>query len=229
MKQPPLDRLEKRLGYQFKQTELLTRALTHRSAPGEDYERLEFLGDAILGFIIAEQLFKRFPGASEGKMTRLRSRLVKGKTIALLASELELSPYLILGSGELKSGGFRRESTLADVFEAIIGAIYLDAGMETVRERVLTYYGTLLTEADPEQITKDPKTRLQEYLQSRKYPLPEYETLNITGKDHAQVFEVICRCMNEQGETFADAKASGNSRRKAEQEAARNLLEKLDV
>jgi ribonuclease III len=224
----PLDALQKRLGYSFNNQELLQQALTHRSASGADYERLEFLGDSILGFVIAEQLFNRFPSASEGQMTRLRSRLVKGKTIAELASQLGLSEHLILGSGELKSGGFRRESTLADAFEAILGAIYLEAGIEQVRERIIDYYGELLAGADPEQVTKDPKTRLQEYMQSRQYPLPIYETIATTGKDHQQQFEILCRCYNERNELLMEQKATASSRRKAEQMAAKLLIEQVE-
>ena len=220
-------RLEKILGYQFKDPNLLRQALSHRSVGAVHYERLEFLGDSILGFIIADELFKRFPDATEGQMTRLRSNLVKGKTLAVLAKQLSLGEFLQLGSGELKSGGFRRESILADSFEAITAGVYLESGVDKCRERLIAWYGKMLLEADPNEITKDPKSRLQELMQSLKLPLPDYETLNVTGKDHEQMFEVQCSCLGSEKITGTKTTAIASSRRKAEGLAAEQALKIL--
>lgn len=222
-----LKALEKNLGYHFKDSNLLRQALSHRSVGSGHYERLEFLGDAILGFIIASELYRRFPDASEGKMTRLRSNLVKGKTLALLSKQLSLGDFLLLGSGELKSGGFRRESILADSFEAIIGAVYLESGVDVCRERLVAWYGKLLSEANPDDAKKDPKTLLQEYMQSLKLPLPNYETLRVLGKDHQLRFEVQCRCLDNEQSIDYSAIAIGDSRRQAEQIAAEKILLQL--
>eukprot|EP01030_Chromulinospumella_sphaerica_P019208 gene19208-19093_t len=174
-----LDRLERQLGYTFKDQELMVLALTHRSFAGRNNERLEFLGDAILNFVAGEALFDRFPLAREGQLSRLRARLVKGETLAVLARGFDLGEYLRLGSGELKSGGFRRESILADALEALIGAIYLDAGMEVARERVLAWLAGEFEGLTLVDTNKDPKTRLQEFLQSRGCELPRYEVVDI--------------------------------------------------
>jgi ribonuclease-3 len=222
-----LQRLEKILGYHFKNPDLLHQAVSHRSVGNIHYERLEFLGDSILGFIIADELYQRFPVASEGQMTRLRSQLVKGKTLAELAIKLSLGDFLQLGSGELKSGGFRRESILADSFEAIIGGIYLESGIETCRDRLIDWYGEYLAKADPADITKDPKTLLQEHMQSFNLPLPVYEILLITGKDHDQQFEVECVCTGNSKYRSNRTVGIGKSRRQAEQIAASKLLELL--
>ena len=219
-----LNRLEKCIGYKFNDINNLHLALTHRSANGKHNERLEFLGDAILGMIVGETLFKRFPTVPEGKLTRMRSTLVKGDTLAELAKEASVGELLNLGPGELKSGGHRRSSILADAVEAILGAIYLDSGMDEVRGVIDRLWETRINKLDPNAHPKDSKTRLQEFLQGRKQALPTYEVLSISGKDHAQTFEVSC-----QVESLPEAVvASGNSRRKAEQEAARLTLEKLD-
>ena len=217
-------RLEKKLGYTFKDPNLLTQAISHRSAGSYHYERLEFLGDSILGFVVADELYQRFPKASEGQMTRLRSNLVKGATLAILAQKLSLGDFLILGSGELKSGGFRRKSILADSFEAILGGMYLEAGIDVCRERLISWYGTLLTEANPDEVSKDPKTLLQEQLQSLQLPLPEYQTLNVIGKDHDQQFEVECQCIGNDKFTDFNTVAIGKSRRQAEKLAADKAL-----
>ncbi|VTQ09361.1 ribonuclease III [Pseudomonas aeruginosa] len=177
-----LDRLERKLGYTFKDRDLMVLALTHRSYAGRNNERLEFLGDAILNFVIGEALFHHFPQAREGQLSRLRARLVKGETLALLARGFEVGDYLRLGSGELKSGGFRRESILADAMEALIGAIYLDTGMDSARERIIAWLGPQLRELTPVDTNKDPKTRLQEFLQSRGCDLPRYEVVDIQGE-----------------------------------------------
>ncbi|WP_088332323.1 ribonuclease III [Lacimicrobium sp. SS2-24] len=215
--------LSQKLGYTFKDEAALELALTHRSASKQHNERLEFLGDAVLGMVIANELYQRFPTQPEGKLTRMRSTLVKGDTLAELGREFELGELLKLGPGELKSGGFRRDSILADAVEAIIGAIFLEAGLETVSKLILTWYATRLQKLNPNEHPKDHKTRLQEYLQGRKLPLPDYEVVEITGKSHEQTFVVECRI----AELQQVVSATGNSRRRAEQQAARKVMEKL--
>lgn len=217
----PLDRLMRKLGYQFEQTALLEQALTHRSHKGKHNERLEFLGDAVLGMVIAETLFSQFPDTPEGDLTRMRSSLVKGVTLAEIAQELGLSDYLRLGQGELKSGGFRRESILADAVEAIIGAIYLDKGLSACKDRILCWYAERLTQITPKE-QKDAKTRLQEYLQGFRLPLPVYDVIATEGEAHQQTFTVRCMVQGYDAVT-----ATGNSRRKAEQDAASIVLEKI--
>jgi ribonuclease-3 len=203
---------------------LLQRALRHRSIGSDNNERLEFLGDAILSYVISVELFQRFPEVDEGRLSRLRASLVKGDTLAVVARELSLGDYLQLGPGELKSGGFRRSSILADAFEALLGAIYLDSDIATVQRVTLRLFNDRLLAISPETALKDPKTRLQEYLQSRQFPLPDYEVTQISGKAHAQTFTVRCRIEALQMEVGAEA----TSRRKAEQLAAKLILEKLD-
>lgn len=218
-----LNRLETRLGYQFVQADLLKRAITHRSAASRHNERLEFLGDSILSLVIAEALYHRFPEVSEGDMSRMRATLVREKTLAELAREFDLGEYLILGPGELKSGGFRRESILADTVEAIIGAIYLDAGMDVIRDLLLRWYAQRLEEIRPGVEQKDPKTRLQELLQGRRKPLPNYAVVRVKGEAHNQEFTVQCEI-----DGLQDAIVGiGSSRRKAEQAAAEKALEQL--
>src|SRR5690554_992037 len=172
-------KLCQQLGIEFNDEALLLQALTHRSAAAKNNERLEYLGDAILNFVIAEELFHRFPQAKEGKMSRLRASLVKGETLAEIARELKLGEVLILGQGELKSGGFRRESILADAVEALLGALLLDSNFETVKPLILRLYDERLDAIDVTETVKDPKTRLQELLQSRKLPLPLYSVREI--------------------------------------------------
>jgi len=217
--------LERRLGYQFKDRALLVLAMTHRSYGGHNNERLEFLGDSVLNFIIAEALFSRFPKAREGQMSRLRARLVKGVTLAELAKEFGLGDFLLLGSGELKSGGFRRESILADAMESIIGAIYLDSGFESCKERVLYWYGERMESLSLQDTQKDPKTRLQEFLQSRQQELPRYEVTNVVGEQHAQTFFVEC----DISMLDCSTKGRGSSRRIAEQQAATQALKLLGL
>ncbi|HCB18176.1 MAG: ribonuclease III [Alteromonadaceae bacterium TMED7] len=217
-------RLSQRLGYQFSNVELLQQALTHRSAAKQHNERLEFLGDAVLGMVVAQALFKRFPTVPEGKLTRMRSTLVKGDTLAELGREADVGELLKLGPGELKSGGHRRSSIIADAMEAILGAIYLEAGLEATTEVILRLWQSRIDKLDPNEHPKDAKTRLQEFLQSRKLPLPVYEVVDISGKDHDQTFVVHCQ-IESLGKPM---KGTGTSRRKAEQQAARNALEKLD-
>ncbi len=219
-----LERLETALGYRFRQPALLETALTHRSAGRRNNERLEFLGDAILGFVISEALFERFPEATEGQLSRMRANLVKGETLAGIARHLNLGDHLILGSGELKSGGFRRESTLADAVEALIGAIYQDGGLDAARDFVLRHLGRHIDRLDPGGVLKDPKTRLQEYLQARGRALPRYEVTAVRGKTHDQVFEVVCHVDGLE----EPSRGSGGSRRKAEQAAAAAALARLE-
>lgn len=218
-----LKRLERKLCYRFIDDDLLKRAITHRSAGSRHNERLEFLGDSILSLVIAEALFHRFPDVSEGDMSRMRATLVREKTLAELAREFELGDYLILGPGELKSGGFRRESILADTVEAIIGAIYLDAGMEAIRPLLLQWYAERLDGIRPGADQKDPKTRLQELLQGRRKPLPSYVVIKVKGEAHNQEFTVQCEIEGES----AIVVGVGSSRRKAEQAAAEKALEQF--
>lgn len=214
-------RLSKRLGYTFNDEKLLLQSLTHRSAKGEHNERLEFLGDSILGFVIAERLYTQFPKESEGDLTRMRSSLVKGVTLAEVARDFMLGEHLILGPGEKKSGGHRRESILEDAVEAIIGAVYLDSDMATCKALVLSWFEDRLSKIKPGINQKDPKTRLQEYLQGRKIPLPLYEVIDVKGQSHNQEFTV--RCTTEV--TSEAIVTTGTSRRKAEQAAADKVLE----
>ncbi len=211
-----LARVEKAFCYQFSQRALLESALTHRSVGKDNNERMEFLGDGVLNFIIAHYLFERFPAASEGELSRLRAYLVRGVTLAALARQHQLGQYLRLGPGELKSGGFRRESILAGAVEAVIGAVYLDGGFDAARDMVLALYHDVLADLSLDQGLKDPKTRLQEYLQSRGWPLPEYRVLSAEGDAHAQVFKLACII----SEPALTTEGEGNSRRKAEQAAA---------
>lgn len=215
--------LSKRLGYSFQDAALLARALTHRSHSGQNYERLEFLGDSILSFTIADALYDRFPQLSEGDLTRVRATLVRRETLAKLARELKLGDCLELGGGELKSGGFDRDSILADTLEAVFGAVYKDSNLEAARAVVLRLYRPLLDDVDPLSIRKDPKTRLQEYLQSQSLATPIYHVLEISGEAHLQHFVVECRVP---GLTEA-IRGEGNSRRYAEQAAAARACEIL--
>lgn len=217
-----LDNLIKKLNYQFKNSALLKAALTHRSVPGNNNERLEFLGDSVLNCVIASVLYERFPKAKEGELSRLRASLVKGETLAKLAQEFELSHYLRLGAGEIRSGGAQRESILADALEAVIGAIYLDSTFDNCKELVLSWFEPRLNAVASIDL-KDPKTELQEYLQAKKYPLPIYTIISITGEPHAQFFNIQCRV----ADLNLSSEGHGRSRRKAEQEAAKNLLELL--
>ena len=218
-----LPRLEQKLGYQFQNKDLLIRAVTHRSAGSRHNERLEFLGDSILSLVIAEVLYHRFPNVSEGDMSRMRATLVREKTLAELAREFVLGDYLILGPGELKSGGYRRESILADTVEALIGAIYLDSNLEGIRTLLLNWYNERLDSIRPGVEQKDPKTRLQEFLQGRRRPLPTYAVTDVKGEAHNQQFTVEC-VIEDMEAAFVGI---GSSRRKAEQAAAERALEQL--
>jgi len=219
-----LERLSTRLCYQFDDPVLLRLAVTHRSVGSTNNERLEFLGDSVLNFVIADALFKRFVQASEGDLSRLRAHLVKGETLAELAQELSLGDCLLLGPGELKSGGFRRDSILAGALEAVFGAVYNDGGFSAARDLILTVYKARLEVVSVENIGKDPKTRLQEFLQARRLALPDYEVVAVEGKEHKQLFRVACQI----GAFDAPIEGSGRSRRRAEQDAAARALELLE-
>lgn len=215
--------LSRQLGYAFKNEFLLSEALTHRSAASVNNERLEFLGDGILNFTIAARLFEQYPDLQEGDLSRLRASLVNKDSLADIARALEIGQYIRLGSGELKSGGRRRDSILADSVEAIFGAVYIDSGFETCRDLILRLYEDKLRNVPDVQMLKDAKTRLQELLQSRHYPLPAYTVLEVSGKAHNQVFKVECS-IEDLGCT---ATAEGRSRRKAEQAAAELAFEEV--
>ncbi len=210
-----------RLGYEFGNTAFLETALTHRSANKNHYERMEFLGDAVLNLVISSELYQLFPKASEGELSRLRAHLVKGESLSKIAIELGLGDFLRLGSGELKSGGYRRKSILADVLESIIGAIYLDAGFAAAQEFILRVFADKIAGVGHVKDLKDPKTRLQEYLQARGMPLPVYEVVKTSGQAHNQHFEVSCNV----SVLDKPVNGSGSSRRNAEQAAAKQVLE----
>lgn len=221
------DKILKIFDYNFNDDSLLNLALTHRSIGSSNNERLEFLGDSVLGMIISAELYLRFPAEREGVLTRLRSSLVKGSTLSKIATELELGDFINLGSGELKSGGYRRASTLADVLEAILGAIYLDSrsehGISRIEKIILNLFASRLDSCEPAGVLKDPKTRLQEYLQAKNADLPVYNVVSISGKEHQQTFKVSCSI-----EAYSiKVVASGASRRKAEQAAAEKALGSL--
>ena len=220
-----LARLSQRLGYPFQSPELLQLAVTHRSVGSPNNERLEFLGDAVLGSVIAKALFDRFPQAKEGQLSRIRASLVRRETLAEIARELELGDYLILGQGELKSGGHHRDSILADCVEAIIGAIQEDSDFAVAKQCVLTLFASRLTQADLGCAQKDPKTQLQEWLQANQLALPVYSVLETTGDPHDRYFTVECRVES----CDVQIKGVASSRRLAEQIAARNVLQELKV
>jgi len=225
MRTDNLDHLQRKIDYQFQDTGLLKQALTHRSAGHKHNERLEFLGDAILNLTIAEALFHQFPKCNEGELSRMRATLVREPTLALLARDFQLGDYLSLGQGELKSGGFRRESILADCVEALIGAISLDSSLANATEIVTRWYQPLLKDIQPGDNQKDAKTRLQEYLQGNRLPVPTYNIVNIQGEAHNQLFTVECSIQNND-RTFI---GKGSSRRKAEQAAAEQILQELKI
>lgn len=219
------DKLQQRLDYTFNDVRLLDEALTHRSFGARNNERLEFLGDSILNFIISRELYRRFPSAREGQLSRLRARLVRRQTLAEVAREFSLGDYLIMGSGELKSGGFKRDSILSDTLEAIIGAIYLDSNVDVVGERIATWFDPRLDALSLKTSQKDSKSRLQEFLQARQYDLPEYVVVAVKGASHDQQFYVECRTVLLSEPVVGE----GTTRRVAEQNAAAMALEKLGV
>ena len=217
-----LTTLQRRLGYEFADQDLLTRALTHRSAASQHNERLEFLGDALIGLSVAQFFFERFPEADEGALSRLRASVVNGASLATIAKQLELSDFLILGESERKSGGRHRDSILADTLEALAGAVMLDASFSEAQSLVVTWLSTLLEAASPTAAV-DAKTRLQEWLQARGEPLPEYQVVAVSGEDHQQSFRVQCALTKRNLTT----EAVGTARRRAEQSAAELMLNKV--
>lgn len=223
MKNPHLA-LAERLGHIFENEQLLALALTHRSAAGKNNERLEFLGDGALNFIVAAELFRLRPKLPEGDLSRLRATLVRGQTLAEIAGEIALADQLTMGEGELRSGGFQRGSIQADAVEALLGAVYMDAGFEACQKVVLRLYRSRLENLPAVDELKDPKTRLQERLQGRGRPLPCYELQGVRGKPHEQKFTVVCSL--EDGKQIA--KGEGSSRRRAEQISAAAMLIELD-
>ncbi len=216
-------RLQQSIAYRFSRTELLAQALTHRSHGAPHNERLEFLGDSVLNCAIAAELFERFGALPEGDLSRLRAQLVRQEALHRLAQTLTLGDYLRLGEGELKSGGFARPSILADAFEALIGAIFLDGGFLAARKTIAVLYQPLLADLDPNALAKDPKTLLQELLQARKMALPQYSVVAARGAPHSQNFEVECLVP----ELSLRTTGSGSSRRTAEQEAALRAFEQI--
>lgn len=221
---PRIEELQQRLGYNFNDQALLMQALSHRSYTSDNNERLEFLGDAVLSIVMSTELYQRHPKLQEGKLSRLRSILVNGQLLGQIAMDLGIGEHLLLGAGELKSGGQHRHSILADTLEAIIGAIYLDSDLETSRACMLRWYGERFTDLSAVKPIKDPKSRLQEYLQGNKLPLPEYHA-EVSGEAHAQIFYVTCRVDG----LDIEAHGESSSRRKAEQIAAQKFLEALNV
>lgn len=215
--------LERRLGYRFRDSGLLQQALRHRSASAHNNERLEFLGDALVNFVVAGALFRVRATDEEGALSRLRASLVREETLAGLARGLELSAALTLGESELKSGGYRRDSILADAFEAILGAVYLDGGFETAKDVCERLFAGLLADLPDADSLKDAKTRLQEWLQARGRPLPRYEVVEESGPPHRRRFHVRASLADAAG----SAEAQGSSRRAAEQDAAAQLLQTL--
>ena len=215
--------LERRIGYSFARPELLRQALTHRSHGTPHNERLEFLGDGVLNCVIAAELYERFGALKEGELSRLRTSLVRRETLHELAQTLELGERLRLGEGEVKSGGSERPKILADAFEAMVGAVFLDGGFEAAREVIRRLYAPQLADLDPRNPGKDPKTLLQELLQARRIPLPQYSVVATQGAAHNQQFEVECVI----AELSVRTRGNGSSRRIAEQEAARRAFEQL--
>nr|WP_305891432.1 ribonuclease III [Methylomonas sp. SURF-1] len=213
------------MGLAFNDPQLFSMALTHRSVGSRNNERLEYLGDSVLGFVIAEQLYELFPDAGEGVLSRLRASLVNQSSLAELARQHNLGDYLILGSGELKSGGFRRDSILSDALEAIMGALLRDQGIDVCRQWILRLFADKLAALKVDDWNKDPKTRLQELMQASRKPLPVYELVGMSGADHAQTFEVKCSV----AVTSETCNGVGISRKKAEQAAAENMLNLLQT
>lgn len=212
-------------GHQFRNPDLLRQALRHRSIGVPHNERMEFLGDALVNLIVAEALHQRWPKADEGALTRARASLVRQSSLAAIARQLGLGELIQFGPGELKSGGHRRDSILADALEAIVGAVHLDAGFEACRALVLPWFEPMLDELPVGKVEKDPKTRLQEWLQARQLSRPEYTLVSTSGEEHARTFSVRCRTENPP----LDAEAEGGSLRAAEQAAAEQVLAKIEV
>jgi len=218
----PPQSLAKALGHDFKDQALLQQALTHCSAGSLNNERLEFLGDSVLGCVISSELYQRYPQAHEGELSRLRASLVRRESLAKVAQTLDIGLYLHLGSGERKSGGHHRDSILSDAVEALLGAIYLDSGFDACRTCILTLFSDVLDNLSDVAALKDAKTRLQEYLQSRHMALPEYRVTEVTGEAHAQFFKVECHVGDSE-----PTQGQGKNRRHAEQDAAEKMLTQL--
>lgn len=216
-------RLARKLGLQFRDAALIRRALTHRSAHADNNERLEFLGDSVLGFVIAERLFQKFTEADEGVLSRLRATLVNQTSLANIARKLNLGDYLILGSGELKSGGYRRDSILSDAMEAMIGALLMDQGMDVCRSWILDLFAEQIDALSLHDWKKDPKTRLQEAMQARGLELPNYVLKSVSGQPHDQSFLVECQVSL----IMEPALGKGSSRKRAEQQSAEKMLVRL--
>jgi len=216
--------VEKLLTHSFADTGLLQLALTHRSAGNLNNERLEFLGDAVLGQVVANYLYRHFPDADEGQLTRTRALVVNKDSLARIARAVGLGEHIVLGEGELKSGGWRRDSILANTLEAVIGAIYLDGGLAACEQQIMTWFASVLDSADPSVARKDAKTRLQEFLQARGRALPEYTAVDVSGPAHDQQFTIECRV----DAVPVAVSASGKSRRAAEQRAADLMLAELE-
>ena len=223
--QMDIELLQTRLGHTFRNAALLQQALTHRSHSSLHNERLQFLGDSVLNCVVASLLFDKFSKIDEGDLSRLRANLVKQQSLYEIAQRLELSQFLRLGEGELKSGGFRRPSILADTLEALFGAIYLDSGFDAAREVIRSMYVPILQTVDPKTLGKDAKTLLQEYLQGKKIPLPQYNVVATHGAAHNQEFEVECLVPKLDIQVFG----TGGSRRAGEQAAAKLALEAVQL
>jgi len=218
-----LQKLEKLLAESLQKSDCFKQALTHRSASGKHNERMEFLGDSVLGFVITDALYHQMPRATEGYLSRLRASLVNEGTLAEIAIEISLGDYLYLGAGELKSGGFRRKSILSDTLEAVITSVYLEQGMGEAKDFILMLFDERLQNLPSEDELKDPKSRLQEFLQSRSHPIPEYELVSTAGDAHRQLFTAECYVKG------LDVRTQGisTSRRKAEQKAALVAFEQV--
>jgi len=216
--------LQDRLQYQFSDQQLLTLALSHRSCGSDNNERLEFLGDAVLGMTISSFLFQHFPEAREGDLSRIRSQIVRAESLAKIARKLKLGSELLLGPGEMKSGGHRRDSILGDTVEALIGAVYLDAGIVAAETCIRNWFSDSLDAVTLDMPVKDAKTSLQEWLQARGKPLPEYQVVKTEGEDHSRLYTMSCKI----AAVDAAAQATASSRRKAEQLVAEKLLQELE-
>lgn len=215
--------LYKLLGYEFQDAKLLELALRHRSCGHDNNERLEFLGDSILNFVMAEVLYHRFPEAKEGQLSRLRADLVNGETLAQIAKRLQLSDFIMVGPGERRTGGYQRTSTLSDCVESLIAAIYLESGLEVARRCIHAWFSEEIEKTALESIQKDPKSELQELLQAQGLKLPTYDLIKVSGKEHEQIFTVGCLVSSLEEQQMGE----GSSRRMAEQQAAKRMLEKL--
>lgn len=219
-----ITQLQRRLGYVFNDPALLSLALSHRSFAGANNERMEFLGDAILGLVVTDYLYQQFPDAREGELIRMRSHIVRGESLAEVAKQLELGSDILLGPGEMKSGGHRRDSILGDTVEALLGAVYLDKGIDASRERIFDWFKSLFDSALEVKPLKDSKTTLQEWLQQRGKSLPDYKLVDTGGEAHSRLFTVSCK-IDAVGQEMT---AIATSRRRAEQMVAEQLLTELE-